>query len=219
MISPRLVRATLLLLGAFITPAPAADPPLASPTPQELSSAVNVCADTGFFLLFLAENLTLSGNCDDADGKAQLRLTPRGLQLVGFGMNRPINLRLRSDVEARGGNITQFGVAGHTGIFKVTNGGTLTGDLSSTQGSCTVIAAGGARCNYKVVTADAFCTNARPADIVCGPCTGACPKYTDTGSHDFYVSGTPTQKCSLSLQDLSATCAGCSGHPAITAVE
>lgn len=185
---------------------------------QPAHAVVNICEKTGFFSDFLQENLVLTGNCDDrnanglSDNKVLLRLKPRGLELTGLGVNPPILLKLSSDTESTIKNVTQFGITGHTGTLTVNSNAEIDIHLQNADGgNCDVIARGGSRCIYDVVTTSCP-TQVLVGDKVCAGCTAptACKDYGNQPM-TFYVQGQPVFECNLTLSRVSTRCQTCNG--------
>jgi len=179
---------------------------------QTASGAVFICDKVGFFNHFLQENLTLTGNCDDPDQSVMLRVAPRGLELTGLGNNPPIPLKLSSDTLATAKGINQFGISGHTGKFSIADGSTFNMHLENADGGkCDVIAKGGSRCLYDVVTTTCP-TSLLVGDRVCMACTAPTP-CKDYGNKiiTVFVQGQPVIECNVTLQRVSAKCANCTG--------
>lgn len=177
---------------------------------QTANAAVFICEKVGFFNHFLQENLTLTGNCDDPDQSAMLRLAPRGLELTGLGNNPPILLNPGSDSVATARGIKQFGISGHTGKFTIANGSQFNGHLQNADGgSCDLIAKGGSRCSYTVLTSS--CSALSVGDIVCAACAKPCKDY---GILPVTVyAGKPVKECVVTLNRASSTCITCNGKP------
>ncbi|TAL51395.1 MAG: hypothetical protein EPN89_03575 [Methylovulum sp.] len=179
---------------------------------QAANGAVFICDKVGFFNHFLQENLALTGNCDDPDQSAMLRVAPRGLELTGLGDNPPILLNLNSDTLAAAKGIRQFGISGHTGKFSVANGSRLKVHLQNADGgSCDVIAKGGSRCIYEVLTTSCP-TDLLVGDRVCAGCTApaACKDFGNNVI-TVYVQGQPVIECNVTLKRVSARCLNCNG--------
>lgn len=177
---------------------------------QAANGAALICEEVGFFSLFLQENLTLTGNCDDPDQSAMLRVGPGGLELSGFGDNPPIPLSLGSDMRATAKGIDQFGISGHKGKFSILNGSKFNGHLENADGgSCDVIAKGGSRCIYEVVTTSCP-TDLLVGDLVCAGCVTPCKDYGNNPITVF-VQGTPVFECDVTLKRVSKQCRNCTG--------
>lgn len=175
-----------------------------------------VCTKLGFFRMFLQENLTLTGNCDDPDKKMMITAGPNGLVLNKLGNNNPIPMRLDSDVKSSGSGITQFGKAGHTGTFEIMDGSHIKFFLQNSDGGrCDAIAAGGSRCLYNVVSATCA-SNLLPDDRVCMPCSSPCKDYGNS-TVEVWVQGTPTVKCTVKLTRVDSRCGTCNGKGIIPA--
>jgi hypothetical protein len=181
------------------------------PLGQSASAAVLICDDVGFFGDFLEETLPVTGTCDDPDQKVMVRHVPRGIELVGLGDNPPIKLNLLTDTSASAKNITQFGMAGHTMTARITKGSDIKLHLeNNVGGSCDAIAKGGSRCIYEV-TNTSCPTAVLIGDKVCAGCTNptSCPDLSTPAT--YYVQGTPTFECNLTLTRVSTQCRNCTG--------
>lgn len=179
---------------------------------QIAQGAVFICDKVGFFNQFLQENLALTGNCDDPDQSAMLRVGPRGLELTGLSDNPPILLNLNSDTVATGKDISQFGFGGHKGKFTIVNGSKFKVHLeNSTGGNCDAIAKGGSRCVYEVVTTTCP-TELLVGDKVCMGCTSPTP-CKDYGDNviTVFVQGTPVIECNVTLKRVRRQCINCTG--------
>lgn len=177
---------------------------------QTANGAVLICEKVGFFSHFLQENLTLTGNCDDPDQSAMLRVAPGGLELTGLGDNPPIHLNLGSDMAATAKGIRQFGITGHNGKFIIVNGSKFKFHLQNADGgSCDVIAKGGSRCIYEVVTTSCP-TDVLVGDRVCAGCVTPCKDYGNNPV-TFFVQGTPVIECDLTLKRVRKQCLTCTG--------
>lgn len=179
---------------------------------QPVAAEVLICNKIGFFEQFLQDDLALVGNCDDQD-TAMLVQTPGGLVLRGFGDNGDIPLNLKNDYRAVARGINQFGIPRHTATFNIRNASRLDIHVENNQGgSCDVIAKGGQRCVYEVVTTTCP-LDLLVGDRVCMGCTRPTP-CKDYGNQRFVVyAGKPVKECTVSLKRLARACRNCNGKP------
>jgi len=174
-------------------------------------SKVKIQKKFGFFESFVGHKMTMTSNCDDADGIVKFDFCPAGIELKGLSGNQDIHLKIKDDFTATASGINQFGVANHDATF-VTNGQEIAFQFRNQSGGmCAGIMRvnGRAYCRYTVLKSKCLLT-VGVGDRVCAPCCSPCPDY-GANFVDVFTAGANggVISCGLVLKPAGAACTTC----------
>lgn len=174
-------------------------------------SKVKIQKKFGFYESFIGRKMTMTGNCDDADGTVKLGFCPVGIELTGLSGNKNIHLSVKDDFTATASGINQFGVPNHDATF-VTDGQEIAFQFRNQSGGmCAGIlrVKGRAYCRYTVQKSKCLAV-VSIGDRVCAPCCNPCPDY-GANFVQVYTRGAigGVISCGLVLKQTGTGCTTC----------